>query len=410
MTVVDDEPNVDELQDRAAVLAGRLNRTHADLVDLTSRLLEGELWGGGGFRSPEHWLVVRVGLSPSRARDVVRIARRREEIPATVDRLGAGRLSLDQAAVVARLAPASHQQSIAELVEHLTVPQVQRALAGYVFDVTTPAAEGEAGPSRLERAAAPPQVSMTYDDQGRFHLRYHAPAHIGALVEQAVREAKDALFVAGQEEATYGEAMAEVAARSLAAIDSPGRAAHYRVYLHLTTGPGRTAWVNGGGAIPPGLAAQLACDATVQPLWERDGRPVSVGRAQRIVPQRTRRLIEDRDRGCRYPGCTTTRHVEIHHLDPWSKGGSTDYETNLSLCPYHHDGLHRGDFTITADPAEPAGLTFANPHGFTIGPPPPPPPQPSPDPPGEPYPAPTGGTLDLRWFQFPPDEPHPPAQ
>lgn len=35
---------------------------------------------------------------------------------------------------------------------------------------------------------------MHYDRDGRFQLRYSAPATVGALVEQAVREAKDALF------------------------------------------------------------------------------------------------------------------------------------------------------------------------------------------------------------------------
>jgi hypothetical protein len=37
-----------------AVVAGRLNRAHADLVDLVVQLVEGGHWGDGGFRSPEH--------------------------------------------------------------------------------------------------------------------------------------------------------------------------------------------------------------------------------------------------------------------------------------------------------------------------------------------------------------------
>ena len=36
---------------------------------------------------------------------------------------------------------------------------------------------------------------------------------------------------------------------------------------------------------------------------ERDGVPFSVGRTRRVVPERTRRVIERRDRGCRVPGC-----------------------------------------------------------------------------------------------------------
>ncbi len=124
------------------------------------------------------------------------------------------------------------------------------------------------------------------------------------------------------------------------------------------------------------------------------------------MPQRTRRLIEDRDRGCRYPGCSAARFVEVHHLDPWSEGGGTDYESNLCLCPFHHDGLHRGNFTIAGNPVQPAGLVFSNEHGLVIGPPEPR--EPCPDPRGDPdpYPAPTGDVLDLDWIELLADEPH----
>ena len=44
-------------------VAGRLNRAHADLVAVTVRILAGELWGGEGIRSPEHWLALYAGLS-----------------------------------------------------------------------------------------------------------------------------------------------------------------------------------------------------------------------------------------------------------------------------------------------------------------------------------------------------------
>ena len=125
MTTMLQEPVPEKLEDlddlcrSAARVVGRLNRAHGDLVEVTARLVQSELWSGGGFRSLEHWLVVRVGLSPARAREVVRIARRRGEIPATVDRLQAGLVTVDHAA-------------------QTTVPQLTRVLAGYVFDVTEP--------------------------------------------------------------------------------------------------------------------------------------------------------------------------------------------------------------------------------------------------------------------------------
>ena len=85
-----------------------------------------------------------------------------------------------------------------------------------------------------------------------------------------------------------------------------------------------------------------------------------------MVPPRTRRLVHDRDRGCRYPGCATTSHIECHHLIHWADGGPTDTYNLAALCPYHHDAHHNRDFTITGNADHPNGLTFTTRHGFPI--------------------------------------------
>ncbi|MGO4341620.1 HNH endonuclease, partial [Pedococcus sp. 2YAF34] len=278
------------------------------------------------------------------------------------------------------------------------------------------------GSASERRACAKPELSMSYDADGRFQLRYSAPATIGALVEQAVKEAKDALFTRHRDTdhtsnnsrpteddrhaglPTYADALEEMATRSLASVTSTSRAAHYRVYLHLDTGG---AWVGGGHAIPLRLLGRFISDGVVQPVWETDGTPVSVGRAMRILPERTRRLITDRDRGCRFPGCTTTGFTEIHHLQPWADGGTTDLHNQISLCTAHHDGIDRGDHTITGDPTRPDGLVVTDRHGLTIRPPRPaetaPPPGGDPQPPPGTYQPPSGGPITWTDIELPPD-------
>ena len=406
-----------DLWARTAEVAGRLNRVQGELVDLAAEVIEGKHWGDGGFRSPEHYFVVRAGLSPSHARDVVAIAKRRHELTAASEALREGLLSLDQTAVVAHHAPASHQQSAADFAKVATVPQLRRALSRHAF-AAAPVADaqlsgdepsthcpalGSVAPSTPglpghedseRRACARPDLSMHYDVDGRFQLRYSAPAPIGALVEQALKEAKDALFlaastasdagadgqngfvsvieaasahhIAATDRLTYADALEEMAQRSLSSVASTGRASHYRVYLHLSIDG---AWVNGGGAIPRRLLDRFVTDGVVQPVWEREGQPVSVGRSMRILPRRSRRLIEDRDRGCRFPGCTATRFVEIHHLHEWAQGGGTDVDNQVSLCPFHHDAIDRGDFTIAGDPTRPDGLEVTNRYGVRVRPP-----------------------------------------
>jgi hypothetical protein len=199
-------------------------------------------------------------------------------------------------------------------------------------------------------------------------------------VEAAVREAKDALFTAGQTGATLGDAVTEVAHRSLATVSSTSRRDHYRVLVHLDTDG---AWVNARGALSAHLTEKLTCDGVLQPVWHTHGRPVSVGRSLRIVPRRTRRLVEDRDRGCRFPGCTTLGFLENHHIHHWCAGGPTDYHTLVSLCPFHHDQVHAEAISLTGDPTTPNGLTFANHAGNPItGPDYAPPPRTAP-PPGQ---------------------------
>ena len=137
------------------------------------------------------------------------------------------------------------------------------------------------------------------------------------------------------------------------------------MYVHLDVEGG---WLTGRPRLPGHLVAKLTCAGTVQPVWQRAGVPVSVGRALRIVPERTRRLVLDRDRGCRFPGCVARAHLEVHHVVHWVDGGRTDLANLAGLCPFHHDAHHRGEFSIGGDANTCGGLVFLARGGFPIGP------------------------------------------
>ena len=378
---------VDPLVEVGAI-CGRLNAAHADLIDLVGGLVEHGSWAISGIRSPEHWLTCFAGVSPATARDLVRIATRSVELPALSREVHTGRLSLGQASVVAAHTPAGYDESVVQLAVHATVPQLRRALVKYDFaeQPSTPDTPPDP-PDAFSVAAQPAELSMWFE-RDRFHLTYTAPADIGALVHQALTEAKDALFLATTGTGTstptdepppppvrMADAMAQLASRSLDAgtATTAGRADRFRIYLHLdTSGHG---WLTKQGALPPHLLRKWSCDGTIQPIWEQGGTPVNVGRAQRIVPRRTRRLIEDRDRGCAYPGCIAVHHLECHHITHWANGGNTDMANLISLCPHHHDQHHTGDYTIHPDTNSPGRFRFTTRHGHPIEPlatPPPP--------------------------------------
>ena len=215
------------------------------------------------------------------------------------------------------------------------------------------------------RAGERAELSMGIREGGRFELRFSAPADVGALVEAAVSEARDALFGAGTPEVTWADALVQVCTRSLGSVTARSRQESFRVYVHLDVEGG---WLTGRPRLPGHLVAKLTCAGSVQPVWQRAGVPVSVGRALRIVPERTRRLVLDRDRGCRFPGCVARAHLEVHHVVHWADGGRTDLANLAGLCPFHHDAHHRGEFSIGGDANTCGGLVFLARGGFPIGP------------------------------------------
>lgn len=311
--------------------------------------------------------MVRAGLSPATARDIVRMARRATELPEAMESLSVGTLSLDQASVLTRHVPATHSSAATDLARQCTVPQLRRVLSRYGFqdddtdksgeDQGDSGGEDAAGPTAQEQTpgekAGPNQVredptlAMSTSEDGVFTLRFTAPVSVGALVEQAIREAKDALFAAGQTQATLADALVEVANRSLSALEGTSRSRKYRINVPLDTDGG---WLPGIGRLPSHMLRAVTCDGMLVPVWESGGRPVHLGRSMRIVPERLRRLVLARDGGCVYPGCIATGHVDVHHVVHWTEGGATDLDNLVALCAFHHDTHHAGQFGIAADP------------------------------------------------------------
>ncbi|MFC7755492.1 HNH endonuclease signature motif containing protein [Tsukamurella soli] len=95
-------------------------------------------------------------------------------------------------------------------------------------------------------------------------------------------------------------------------------------------------------------AVPNAADGGVQIGGTRLGAVLSWGRRRRVPTSALARVIAMRDRACRAPGCGRTRHLNIHHVVPWSAGGTTDPDNLILLCSQHHRQLHQGVFSITA--------------------------------------------------------------
>lgn len=385
---------LDAAEGELAELVGILNATHGRIVEVVGRALEQDLWQGWGIHSPAHWLGWKCGMAPMRARQVVKLAERRNELPLASAALVAGELSLDQAAEIALHVPAAFDEAVTEFARLATVTQLRRTLPQYAFEeqLAEQRRDADSGSGSEDEPAPTPapkpieerrEFSMGTDDRG-WWLNGHLPVDEGAVVEAAIRAARDDLYrqacdgldpevprpAVGLVDGLLGVAEASLRAGE-AAHPGSGR---YLVHAHLEAGPGDDptgiAALHLGPILPRHLRRLLTCDATLRPVLERDGVPANVGRDERIVPRRIRRLIEQRDGGCAVPGCHRRTGLQIHHITHWEDGGETDTRNLVTVCAAHHRAHHCNLLGIVnADHHEaPHGLRFTDRWGRPLDP------------------------------------------
>jgi hypothetical protein len=152
-------------------------------------------------------------------------------------------------------------------------------------------------------------------------------------------------------EQRYADALVELCARSLDLGVIPQRSSQ-RSHLQVTTAletlldlVGSSAGeIEHGGVIAGATVRRLACDATItRVLLDAESAVIDVGRSQRVVPGATRRALNIRDKGCRWPGCDrSVSWTAAHHVIHWAQGGRTDMDNLVLLCHRHHWSVHEG--------------------------------------------------------------------
>jgi Domain of unknown function (DUF222)/HNH endonuclease len=387
-TIVAAPPVVRDMASEVASLAGALNLVMARLVEVTATAIAAGETDEAGMRTPAAWLAWRSGLSPEHAGQLVKLAKARDRYPVLFDAFDRGTVSADQMTELVKAPDWAEQQMLA-FAEIGTVTRLRRAIRNDAFE------HDPDEPAEAKAAREPDdRVSFGVRD-GRWKLRGSLSLDLGRQVEAALTESKDRLFDAGDHQASWADALVDIAERSLDAVPSRERRDRYRTWWHLDANGNMT--TTDGWRIPESIARLLTCDGMVAPVWETDGVPFSVGRMQHIVPDRTRRIVERRDRGCRVPGCTADRFVEVHHIIHWEDGGVTDTWNLICLCPKHHRMHHQGVLGITGNADQPDGITFTDARGSPI--PLAHPPNPPSEPPTceRPYQAPPAGRMNYDW-------------
>lgn len=401
---------LDDVAVEINLLAGHRNALDGRLVDVAIWLLANDDWKGTGLSRPEQFLAFRCGLGPASARRYVQVAERAEELPESIGALRRGELCLDQLMPIVRRVPAWADSQVLRLSKKLTVGQINAVINNYDFERSGPPAERDA-PVIDDGAADEAELIATIDaaragastentstctsasastststvpadterarstmpkdrcwvgvgDDGRWRLHLETSPDVGMVIDAALREARDRAFRSTGNMVSDAEALADVASRSLDAIDDASQRDRFRINLHVRTDGVTTDEL--GATLPDVVARHISCDGLVSPVFTEHGAPLSVGRSQRIVPDRTRRIVLLRDGGCRVPGCGATRHLEVHHIIHWSNSGPTDTWNLVALCGHHHRMHHRGRLGVAGNADIADGLIITNEHGIDM--------------------------------------------
>jgi hypothetical protein len=302
-----------------------------------------------GARDLAQWVSARFGLRHSTAAQLVRVARRLEDLPRLRERFAAGDLSLDQVDAISKLATPDTEEAVIE------------ECLGW----------SNAALDRAARRARPPSTEETIDairdrwmsiqytlDGIRGHMDAELPGAEMHMVEEAVRERADRIppnpetGMFDPYSSRMADGLVELATTS---GDDSIPSVQVTVFADLealTEDQGRTgvAELSAGPVISSETARRLACDSIVECVITDHGRVLGIGRRSRLIPAWLRRQLWFRDGGCRFPGCPERHFIHGHHRRHWADLGPTDLENLILLCGFHHRFVHEHGWKIEADP------------------------------------------------------------
>ena len=334
-------------------------RAEGYLVGLVVRY--GELEGPGAAATVCHQL----GISTYRARRLAKTAESLTSMPQILGAVQDGRISADQAGMVAE----SHKRAPMSSDDQ----QELLALGGWQghdeFKKTVVAREdqrrAEDGMGRAERQRARRSFKVFDGSGGMVVLHAELDQESGERVKIAVDAMSTKMLgddIAYDPIRTFEQRNADalVALITQQPAESPNGAADgpecgirpQKTVLVVSADYDaieaqlKNAGLIDGTPIELDEIRRLACDAQIVPMiFAADAQPLYVGRAQRAVTKAQKLALYRRDRGC--AGCgIRPQACDAHHIQPWDHNGPTDITNLVLLCPRCHTKVHKHHHTV----------------------------------------------------------------
>lgn len=327
-----------------AQLHGLHNAVLREMLAVTAEVQRREAYLADGARTPAAWLRAHLGLSPSTSDSWAGVAERLDDLPKLADMFASGEISFDKLRAAVKLAEPETDERVAEEAKYLSITMLERSAR----QRTRVSVQEE------EQVREKRHLSWAWRDGGtRLALWGSLAAEQGASVIAAIdriAERTDAdgegnLLSLSQKRA---DALVEVAEARISEDHAPARAT---VLINVDAGArvihGET---EDGGVFSSEVMERLMCDARLQVvLRDHNGKPLGVGRASRCVPEWLRKQLRVRDPECGFPGCHSKKFLHAHHIEWWTRGGPTDLDNLVRLCPAHHRLFHGGGWRMECD-------------------------------------------------------------
>lgn len=390
VTAVAERLELDELREGLIAASASIAAAQARLAQAMAvfKTRQGDSMGSG-FSSFGQWASVDLGMSSRAATALASVAEAVNEMPMVRAAWEAGELSTGKVTTIARVATADSEAKWCAMGLEASATQLSRIAAAYR---RSEGDDNEDDSSDVSASDLDERCGARWStrDDGLIELLAILPVDEAAVVRAALESIIEldhrAKTPPAQEDDVpvpacrptaqrMSEALAEMAARALASGSVPiVRGERTEVVLHIDQaylsglrGEGRCDLTNTPGISWSG-ARMMSCDAKLRALVRgADGKAVDLGRSQRLVSDKQRRLLTARDHCCRFPGCANHRYVDAHHVVHWEDGGPTNLSNLILLCPRHHRLHHQGEFDIAADGA--GRFTFLDRWNQPIGPP-----------------------------------------
>ena len=314
--------------------------------------------------------VLQHDLKQSRgaAKGEVQLAQQLAEVPATAEALEAGEITPRHARLIAEAAGAAPPGAPIDEGELLAAAGEQpadlfgRTVRGHLNELA-----GEDLAERRRGQRQQRELRWKQDPDGMYELVGRFDPVAGARIETALTSAANKLWHAEdpKRRATAPQRLADalellVAGAGQGHATSANGAGHSAaqgvdllVIADYDTVAGELTNPRLGDGTP--LSAEellaLACDANILPaIFDRDGRPLWLGRGRRQVSAAQRTALVARDGGC--VGCGANPNwCQAHHIRHWAHGGTTDIDNLCLLCSHcHHHELHTNGADIIGGP------------------------------------------------------------